>query len=296
MTLRALRVLAALTALAPAADAAQRPSLAESRSWMCYYGPSVSTRTWRSLSLAVLDPDAFSDASAAGPFKLAYVSAGEANDYRSYWKDISSAPYIVEANSDWRGDHRIDIRAGAWRSILKGKVIPEARAKGYQGVMLDTLDVAEYLESSSPARFAGSVRAAGDFILDLRANDDGMLILINNALPLLERVGDAVDGVVVEDLYTRCQPEPGSCGPTPEDVAVEKERLLKRFHAKTGNPVFVVLYSRIKQQNDRWVRKAVRRSVANGFLPYLATPALDRVGIIAPGGRDASDAGGRIRQ
>lgn len=274
--------LAALLALAPAAAAAERPSLGDARRWACFYGPMLSSQAWRSLNMAVLDPDAFASASEAGPAKLAYVSAGEANDYRWYWKDVSSAAYLVEANPDWRGDRRVDLRDPAWTGLLLDQVIPKALAKGYQGVMFDTLDAAEYLESSAPARFAGSVRAAGDFVLEARRRFPEALILLNNALALLDRVGDAVDGVVVEDLYTRCRPEPGPCGPTPGPDAAAKEAALRKFRARTGKPVFVLLYSRLKQVDARWVRRAAARCRGNGFIPYLSTPALDRIGVIAP--------------
>lgn len=234
----------------------------------------------------MLDPDNFKAPSSGGPLRLAYVSAGEADASRSFWPSVSTQTFIVESNPDWRGSHRVDLRSPKWRSLILKTVIPEALNKGYKGVMFDTLDVAEYYESSAPARFAGSMRAAASLVTDLRARHPGIVILVNNALALLDRIGDAIDGVVVEDLYTRCPPDhEAPCGPTPAAVAAKKEKTLLRFVRKTGKPVFVLMYARLDQRRESWLMAALRRARRNGFHPYLASPDLQRLGSIDPAPR-----------
>lgn len=232
--------------------------------------------------MAVVDPEAFSVPASSGPLRLAYVSAGEVEENRPYWAQINGKPFIVEANPDWAGDHRVDLRSKEWRTLLGDKVIPGALTHGYQGVMLDTLDVAEYLESKDPVRFKGSMQAAADFVIALRKSRPNAVILVNNALPLLDRIGAAIDGVVVEDLYTRCIPKEKTCRPTPSETSAAKEKALKAFQEATGKPVFVLLYANLKQNDARWIRDAVRRTRRNGFRPYLTPPSLTRLGRIDP--------------
>ncbi len=273
-------LLALLLAAAPAA-AAPRPDLARAARWTCFYGANLSTRAWTSLDMAVVDPDSFVLPASSGPVRLAYVSAGEADERRSFWPKVRGRPWVIEPNPEWPGAHRVDVRSAEWRKLLIGSVVPAALAKGYQGVMLDTLDVAEHFESSAPARFPGSLDAAAGFVLDLRAARPDALILVNNGLPLLPRIGPAIDGVLVEDLYTSCLPGQ-ICRPSAPAVRDAKEAALTAFVKATGRPVFVLVYARLGQRRERWVRSAVRRAREKGFLPYLADPALERLGVVAP--------------
>lgn len=281
----AAAVLALLAALPGSPRAEGRPDLSHARRWACFYGETMSLRSWNELGLAIVDPDDFALPTGTGPVSAAYVSVGEANDGRWFWDKVDGKSYVLEPNPAWKGAWRVDLRSEEWRNLLLDVVVASAVAKGYRGVMLDTVDVAGYLESSAPARFAGSVQAAAGFIYTLRGRYPQLAIIMNNGLPLLDRVADAIDGVLVEDLYTRCHPEPGACGPTPSGVAREKEAVLKRFREKTGKPVFVLLYSRVQDRDARWVRRAVERARTAGFYPYLTSPSLDRLGTVDPGAR-----------
>lgn len=269
---------------AAAWGSAQPPSLSGARRWACFYGAKLSTQAWRSLDLVVVDPDNFKGSLSTGPVRVAYVSAGEADERRPSWERLAGKPFLIEPNPDWPGDHRADLRDPAWRTEVE-LAVSSALAMGYDGVMLDTLDTAEYLESSAPARFAGSVAAAGDLLHSLRAKHPSAVILVNNGLALLARAGTVIDGVMVEDLYTRCMPGDEPCGPASRASAREKEARLQRFARATGRPVFVFLYSRIGERRSRWVRKAVERSRRSGFFPYLSAPTLDRLGLVDPGAR-----------
>lgn len=271
--------------LLPARAGGRRPSLVGSRRWIAFYGTTVSLKAWKTLELAVLDPDAFEVPAPGGPLRLAYISAGEADEKRWYWPQAKGRPYLVESNPDWPEAHRVDIRADAWRKLLLEEVVPKALAKGYDGVFLDTLDTAQYLQSKDTAAYAGSMDAARGLVESLRSRYPGKLILLNNALPLLDGLADAADGVAVEDLYTRCDPRAESCVPTPEEVSGAKEGTLSRWKEKTGKPVFVLLYSSLRERDSPAVRKAVRRCLKKGFLPYLALPSLMSLGRVAPGSR-----------
>jgi len=275
-------MLALLAGLPVGAASGERPSLSGVRRWICHYGPRVSEASWASLDMAIVDPDCFERPASTGPVALAYVSVGEADERRSFWKSVEGKPFVVEVNPEWAGAHRVDLRAKAWRELLLEKVVPDALAKGYDGVMLDTIDVAAYLESSAPARFAGSVDAAVSFVLELRTRFPKTVIVINNGLPLLERVGDAVDGVLVEDLYTHCSPDAKHCAKTPAKIRRSKENALDAFRKRTGKPVFNLVYSGLSDRTGRRVKRAVKRSRRKGYAVYLTAPALDRLGEVDP--------------
>lgn len=280
MTGALVALLLASPARAALAQSAARPALAAARRWACFYGHTLSSAAWRSLDMVVLDPDNFSVEHATGPLRLAYVSAGEADERRVYWAGVAGKTYLVEPNPDWPSAHRVDPRAPEWRELVDVQV-SSALAKGFDGVMFDTLDVAEHLESSAPARFAGAVAAAGDLVLEIRRRHPKALLVMNNGLALLDQAAGALDGLVVEDLYTECMPGDKPCGPSDAATTAAKEPVLERFRA-SGKPVFVLLYSRFSERRSKWVRRAAERSRRKGFYPYLSAPTLERLGVVDP--------------
>lgn len=280
MTGAALALLLAAPAQGLGTPADAGAPLASARRWACFYGRTLSSAAWASLDMAVLDPDNFSLERATGPLRLAYVSAGEADERRAYWPRVAGKPFVVEPNPDWPGAHRVDPRAPDWRELVDAQV-SSALARGFDGVMFDTLDVAEHLESSAPARFAGAVAAAAELVLEIRRRHPKALLVMNNGLALLDKAAGALDGLVVEDLYTDCMPGDKPCGPSDAATTAAKEPVLARFHA-SGKPVFVLLYSRFAERRAKWVRRAAARSRAMGFHPYLSGPALDRLGVVDP--------------
>lgn len=281
MTGAVLALLLASTPAFAASDASPRPSLAGARRWACFYGRTLSSATWRGLDMVVLDPDNFSVEHATGPLRLAYVSAGEADERRDFWPKVDGKPYVVEPNPDWPSAHRVDTRSPEWREIVDAQV-SSALAKGFDGVMFDTLDVAEYLESTAPARFAGALQGAADLVWLIRQRHPGALLVMNNGLALLPRVENAVDGLLIEDLYTDCMPGEKPCGPTSPETTAAKEPVLRAFRA-TGKGVFVLHYSRFSERRSKWVRAGIARSRKNGFFPYLSAPTLERLGVVDPG-------------
>jgi uncharacterized protein (TIGR01370 family) len=248
------------------------------RRWAVFYGAELSREAQGGLELLVVDPDNFTAPKAKGPLKLAYVSAGEADERRWSWAKAKDKPYLVEPNPEWPGAHRVDMRDKDWRKLFEATA-SSALAKGYQGVMLDTLDVAEYLESSAPARYRGAREAAISLVQGLRKSHPKAYIMVNNALPLLDALGPAIDGVLVEDLYTHCGPKDEACKPASHP---EKEKALDAFRKKTGKPVFVLLYARLRQREEGWLRAAAKRARARGYTVYLAGPTLERLGVVEP--------------
>ncbi|MBI5202256.1 MAG: endo alpha-1,4 polygalactosaminidase [Elusimicrobia bacterium] len=277
---KAKKKAAAIPAAKPAPRA--RPAVAAAQKWICFYGGNISDRIWKDLDLAMVDPDNFQVPSTSGPVRLAYVSVGEVDERRAFWSSVKGRPYVIEPNPDWPSAHRVDLRSPEWRSLLHDRVISDALYKGYEGVMFDTLDTAEYFESSAPVKFAGSVDAAAAFIREVRAKNPTIAIVVNNGISIAEAVAPDIDGLLVEDLYTRCLPQYSECGPTPREHSFEKEKRLKEFVRKTGKPVFVLLYARLEEREKGWLKNAVRRSRENGFRPYVASPTLERYGRIDP--------------
>jgi cysteinyl-tRNA synthetase len=83
---------------------------------------------------------------------LAYISIGEAENYRYYWQSAwSTSPpeWLKEENPDWPGNYRVAYWLSPWQEIIFGNntsYIHRIIDAGFDGVYLDGVDVFEYFE------------------------------------------------------------------------------------------------------------------------------------------------------
>jgi len=83
---------------------------------------------------------------------IAYMSIGEAEDYRWYWQDAwnSNPPgWLCEENDNWAGNYYVEYWNDDWQALIFGS--PEAyldriMAAGFDGVYLDIIEGYEYFE------------------------------------------------------------------------------------------------------------------------------------------------------
>ena len=79
---------------------------------------------------------------------IAYLSIGEAEDYRFYWKkewNKNKPDWIVKENENWEGNYIVKYWNPKWKEIIKQyqKKLDEIGVDGY---LLDTLDSYSYFE------------------------------------------------------------------------------------------------------------------------------------------------------
>jgi len=83
---------------------------------------------------------------------IAYMSIGEAEEYRYYWKDEweSDPPsWLKEENRDWEGNYKVEYWDPDWQGIIYGSTdayLDKIVDKGFDGVYLDIIDAFEYFE------------------------------------------------------------------------------------------------------------------------------------------------------
>lgn len=88
---------------------------------------------------------------------LAYLSIGEAEEYRDYWKKgwkgKHKPKWLKEANPQWPDNHIVDFWHSEWKAIvMDGPDSPLDRIlrAGFDGVYLDLVDVYQVHESQGP--------------------------------------------------------------------------------------------------------------------------------------------------
>lgn len=84
---------------------------------------------------------------------IAYMSIGEAEDYRYYWQTewkINPPSWLAEENPKWPGDYKVRYWDTAWQEIIYGNdnsYLKKILDAGFDGVYLDIIDAFEYFEN-----------------------------------------------------------------------------------------------------------------------------------------------------
>ena len=84
---------------------------------------------------------------------IAYMSIGEAEDYRYYWKpewSVNPPAWMETENANWEGNYEVRYWDPDWQLIIYGNddlYLKRTIDAGFNGVYLDIIDAFEYFES-----------------------------------------------------------------------------------------------------------------------------------------------------
>jgi uncharacterized protein (TIGR01370 family) len=260
-----------LTFIALGCATMYNPMITQPESWICYYGKIPRGASLKSIDLAILDPDNVPNVhkyTREGTMCVGYVSIGEAEDYRFYWKKIKNEGFIIAENADWKGNYYIDPRNERWKSVIIDEVIPRVLNCGYHGIFMDTLDTAEYLEWLDPDKYEGSIDAMVELVRDIRRRYPTIIMISNNGYPLLSRIAQYIDAALVEDLYTAYDFATGVYGLQDTNITKENRQILHDISARYRVPILTLDYV---HPDDSTTKLSIeRKSKDNGFFPYIA--------------------------
>ena len=193
---------------------------------------------------------------------LAYLSIGEAEDYRHYWKtewdadrdgkpDAMAPSWLCAENPDWKGNYKVRYWDAAWQHLLLMEVDALAQA-GFDGVYLDIVDGFEFFEWDAKHKDwidnRKNPETGNTFREDMiqwvlriaeraRHLKPDFWVVPQNGVQLLEsrKYRSTLDAVGVEDLFTN-----GNRIQTRNDSAFVLGFLAKAKAA--GKPVWVIEY------------------------------------------------------
>lgn len=206
---------------------------------------------------------------------LAYLSIGEAEDYRWYWQPgwrAGSPAWIVRENPQWRGNFRVRYWDPQWQQIVL-RYLDRIIAQGFDGVYLDVVDAyrQDYAAGRS-AEMTGFVGTIGRYARSRSPLGNDFAIFVQNAEELAGRDRQylaAITGIGREETYVTATDRVTSEG---ERRTVERE--LDRLIA-ASKVVLTVDYA----TRPRLIDEAYRRAQAKGYVPYATTVDLDRLTI-----------------
>lgn len=83
---------------------------------------------------------------------IAYMSIGEAEDYRFYWNKswkVGKPEWLRKENPSWKGNYKVWYWDAEWKKVIYGQsdsYLTKILDAGYDGVFLDIIDGFEYFE------------------------------------------------------------------------------------------------------------------------------------------------------
>lgn len=85
---------------------------------------------------------------------ICYLSIGQAEDYRYYWRDswtVGDPNWLLNEDPDWEGCFRVKYWDNDWKAIIFGNAdsyLSHIMDAGFDGVYLDIIDGFEYFEEN----------------------------------------------------------------------------------------------------------------------------------------------------
>ena len=205
-------------------------------------------------------------------FVLAYLSIGEAEDYRFYWQSDwrkKRPDWLLPENPDWPGNYPVKYWHADWQKIIH-TYLEHIIKVGFDGVYLDRVDSFE--------EFSGDAKAKArmiSFVRDLahRANRQGrkFYIVPQNGEDLLHNKSyrNIISAIGKEDFLFGIkrdeQPNPKA------EISWSKKALL--LARKAGLPVLAIEYL----TNIKKLKQASKKFKSLGFVATFSNRELDQL-------------------
>jgi len=271
-------------ALAKSKSAAIQKLSSSGRDWVVLDATFSDDTPWTSADLATIRRGK------PGRKVIAYLSIGEAEDYRPYWhkewtkkgKLTSAAPeWLGPENPDWKGNYRVKYWLPAWQSIILS-ALDGIMANGFDGVYLDIVDGFESYEQDgknyiddrqNPETRQSYRRDMVDWVKIIAARartaNASALVIPQNASQLVAQADylSVISAVGIEDLFTddnQLQPK--------SETAFILDNLKPMKTAK--KPMFLIEYPKSSSR----IALVKQQGHANGFVWLVTDRELTTLG------------------
>ena len=216
-------------------------------------------------------------------FVIAYISIGEAENYRYYWGDRTwtdvrnRTPLIDKVNPEWPGNLSVKYWEQEWQNVILNDAdsyINRIIDAGFDGVYLDKIDICDFYKGKTPPG-TDSYLLMMQFVRKIstvtKLRNPNFLTIAQNAEGLLDDSDyrASIDGIGKESvLFDEGLFDPNNPykDPVRNDAASvkESERLLSLLRAE-GKLVMVVEYV----SKSSLIAKAADELTGLGFIPYF---------------------------
>jgi cysteinyl-tRNA synthetase len=246
---------------------------------------------------------------------IAYMSIGEAEDYRFYWQRGWSEPapirqsqneaetkelpekfetvrvprliapsWLGRENERWRGNYHVRFWYSGWQDLImhsEDSYLSRIISAGFDGVYLDRVDAYYDIERDTESAKDWMVSFVAELATIARQKKPGFIVIPQNAEELLgeQRYLAAIDGVAKEDLLY------GSDGDGERNSDSRIAQSSKKLEAATAMGLTVLAVEYLSDATK--LERADKELRSRGLIPYFGPRGLDR--LEAPGEPPAAE-------
>jgi len=247
--------------------------------WVLCYSGDLAGADLARYRLVVLDFDHYQPLSSLierDTPRLAYLSLTQMGKGRAEFAEVVGAGVMLEEHPVWTDAHYLDFRRPEWASLVLDRLVPRALERGFNGLFLDTLDDAEFLEAQDPVRYRGMRQAAIRLVLAIHERFPQALLMVNRGYALMPELATSIDILMGESVVgTFDAGTQAYRRQSPGDVEWQVGKLNEAKRLNPNLKVFTLDYWDPADVDG--VRALYREQRARGFAPYVSTPRLDRV-------------------
>ncbi|PCJ83753.1 MAG: hypothetical protein COA57_10480 [Flavobacteriales bacterium] len=221
----------------------------------------------------------------SGKKAIAYLSIGEAENYRFYWDtawNTFNPAFLGPENPDWPGNYKVKFWDSQWQDIVF-QYIDTIMAQGFDGIYMDIIDAWYYWQTENPqepmadslmVEFMQNIRNHVDFgplawyFYLIPQNGEDVFDGDNSSASLKSKWFTAIDGIGVEDVFF-----PGNLD---EDNAYNPDNYrlsILQDYVQNSKQVFSVEYLTQSSKISQFISEANNQS----FVPYVCTRDLDQL-------------------
>ena len=256
-----------------------RPAPAADERWVVVYTEKPAIAEFRDYGLVVLDSLHHPPIRPLLEQKktvIGYISLGEVENYRDYYKAVEKEGILYEKNPNWPDSRYIDVRDTRWTRRVIEELVPRLLHKGFQGIFIDTLDNPADLERRDPVKFKGMTEAAANLVKAIRRHYPRIYIMLNRSYEILPAVDGQIDAALGESVFTEIDFEKKTYRLAEPKVYRLQVQWLKEAQARQPKLKVYTL--------DYWpptdaagIARIYAEQRKNGFIPYVSVKELDRV-------------------
>jgi len=217
--------------------------------------------------LWVIDPDSFTSSMVRTLRKkpkkiIAYLSLGEAEGYRDYFKSLPQ-DLLIEENPQWKDNFTVKFWDERWKKVVQ-ESLQRIQKKGFDGVFLDVIDAFDRFPDKET-----KARAMGELIemvaQEARKTDPGFLVIMQNGLHIRRLLSDpqtllaSISAVNAENVYDSQDAELLS------DLA---------FYRQAGKLILGLEYLKLEKDKANYIDFAHKQDI----LPLILDESLDGTG------------------
>ena len=159
-----------------------------------------------------------------------------------YWPEVRGQPFLVEPNPDWPDNLRVDIRDPRWQEVLLCEEIAGLMQRGFDGLMLDTIDTVPYLENEGPGAVRG-IAAGAARLVAATARGVPAAVLVANGSDALVDAAPFVDGSSSRACSRSTTSAANVPARRPTPSVTGSWRAIARARAVAPRPVFTIEYA-----------------------------------------------------